>query len=554
MSLFSKAKSDLKYLRINSAILSDTGKKKKRRAQSIVLGMIISLIFAATILLALARIIPLDIIPNRYLYIGIISIAVIWIICFFTQFSNKKLPGKIVAGALSVVLIFVFLFTSKFAGTLSKISGGSLEQKNVMDVVVLKSDNATSINDTLKYPYAYNSSTDSALTKQTIDRINSDYKSEIYSSTYSTWTDAFTALEDGKDVKAVIIKDSIYESVIKESYSDYYNDTKVVGQITITTTSQPSASDKKVTQEPFVLYISGNDEQGEIKSAGRSDVNIFMVVNPKTRQVLLISTPRDSYITISNEDGYTGKDKLTHAGLAGVEYSELALSTLYDEKIDYYMKINFTGVVKLVDAMGGVTVDSDVAFTNGRDAAPISYNFNVGPNQCDGAKALAFCRERQAFAEGDFQRGRNQMALIRAMINKITSPAILANYAEIMDATTGVVYTNMPTSSLTSLVKSQFSGGGEWNIQTYSAEGTDSTATGQVYGIKGMSVVKLYDYSVKLGRDLTDKIINGDVFNVDEYVEEHKNDYTSTKSTTRSNSYSYSDDDTSYNTVRGNNW
>lgn len=539
---------------MNSKILSDIGKKKKRRAKSIVVGIIISLIFAVTILLALARIIHLDIIPNKYLYIGIIAIVAIWIICFLTQFSNRKLPGKIVAGVLSGVLIFVFLFTSKFAGTLNKISGGSLEQKNVMDVVVLNSDKANSINDTLKYPYAYNSSSDSALTKQAIDKINSDYKSDIYSSTYSTWTDTFAALEDGDNVKAIIIKDSIYESVIKESYSDYYKNTKVVGQITITTTVQPSASDKKVTQEPFVLYISGNDEQGEIKSAGRSDVNIFMVVNPKTRQVLLISTPRDSYITISNEDGYTGKDKLTHAGLAGVEYSELALSNLYDEKIDYYMKINFTGVVKLVDAMGGVTVDSDVAFTNGRDAAPISYNFTVGPNQCDGAKALAFCRERQAFTEGDFQRGRNQMALIRAMIKKITSPAILANYSEIMDATTGVVYTNMPTSSLTSLVKSQFSGGGDWNIQTYSAEGIDGTATGQVYGIKGMSVVKLYDYSVKLGRDLIDKIVAGDVFDVDEYVKEHKDDYTSTNSTTRSSSYSYDEDDNkSYDTVRGNN-
>lgn len=549
MSLFSKAKADLKYLRMNSNILSDIGKRKKRRARSMVIGFVISFIFAVTILLALARLIPLDIIPNKYLYGGIAILAGVWLFCFLTQFAEKKLLGKIIAGALSVALIFVFLFTSKVAGTLGKISGGALEQKNVMDVVVLKKDKANTIDDTLKYPYAYNSTADTSLVKQAVEMINKDHNVMIYTSTYTSWTDTYNALEENNSVKAVIVKDSLYESLIKESYPDFYENTKVVGQITITTTVQSSVNDKKVAHDPFVLYISGNDEQGEIKSGGRSDVNIFMVVNPKTRQVLLISTPRDSYITISNEDGYKGKDKLTHAGLAGVEYSELALSTLYDEKIDYYMKINFTGVVNLVDAMGGVTVDSDVEFTNGRDAAPISYDFKVGPNECDGAKALAFCRERQAFEDGDFQRGRNQMAMIRAMIKKATSPSILANYAEVLDATTGVVYTDMPTSSLAALIKAQFSGGNDWNIQTYSAEGIDGTATGQVYGIKNMSVVRLYDHSVKIGRELTDKIIAGEVFNVNEYVEQRKKYYNGTGSDSHTtNKASYNTDDNDNNT------
>ncbi|MDU3489830.1 MAG: LCP family protein, partial [Clostridiales bacterium] len=282
-----------------------------------VIGFVISFIFAVTILLALARLIPLDIIPNKYLYGGIAILAGVWLFCFLTQFAEKKLLGKIIAGALSVALIFVFLFTSKVAGTLGKISGGALEQKNVMDVVVLKKDKANTIDDTLKYPYAYNSTADTSLVKQAVEMINKDHNAMIYTSTYTSWTDTYNALEENNSVKAVIVKDSLYESLIKESYPDFYENTKVVGQITITTTVQSSVNDKKVAHDPFVLYISGNDEQGEIKSGGRSDVNIFMVVNPKTRQVLLISTPRDSYITISNEDGYKGKDKLTHAGLAG---------------------------------------------------------------------------------------------------------------------------------------------------------------------------------------------------------------------------------------------
>lgn len=521
MSLFSKAKADMKYLKMDSRILSDIGKKKKRRAISTLVGLILCLIFAITILLVLAKVLPLNLIPQNYLYIGIIVIVLLWLYSFISQLSRFKWPGKVIAVVLSIVLIAVFMFSSKFSSTLNKISGGITHQQDVMDVVVLKTDTAENLGDLTKSPFAYHSSSDEQLSQNAIKIIEDKYKTDIFTTSYSSWEQLFEKLQDGTDVRAIIIKDSIYTTLIKDSYKEFFDNTKVIDKIAIKTKLKVSANTKKVTQEPFVLYISGNDEQGEIKSTGRSDVNIFMVVNPKTKQVLLVSTPRDSYVTISNADGVTGKDKLTHAGLAGIEYSQEALSKLYNEKIDYYMKINFTGIINLVNAMGGITVYSDIAFRNGYDAAPIRYKFEKGPNECDGLKALAFCRERQAFDDGDFQRGRNQMLVLDAMIKKLTSPSIIADYSKVLDAATGLIYTNMPANEITSLIKLQFSNGSGWNIQSYSTEGEPSTANAQVYGLKGVSVVKLNPKSVELAENMIDMTLQGKIFNVDEYVKQN---------------------------------
>jgi LCP family protein required for cell wall assembly len=279
-----------------------------------------------------------------------------------------------------------------------------------------------------------------------------------------------------------------------------------------------SISDKKVNEEPIIIYLSGNDDYGEITSTGRSDVNILAVMNPKTRQMLLVSTPRDYYMKISNGNGVTGLDKLTHAGNAGVEYSVKALESLYGISIDYYVKLNFTGCVNIVNALDGITVNSSVEFTNGSDAAPESYHFTVGPNECDGEKTLAFVRERHVFADGDFQRGKDQEAAVKAILDKATTPAILANYSSVLNATSSMFLTNMPSNTITSLIKGQIADSTSWNVQQYSVGGTTDTKNGQVYGLSGMSVVIPDNNSVNTAVKLIDKITNGDVFQVDDYI------------------------------------
>ncbi len=284
--------------------------------------------------------------------------------------------------------------------------------------------------------------------------------------------------------------------------------------------------DKRVIKkdESFIVYISGNDEYGKITEHGKSDVNILATVNPKTKQILLVSTPRDYYITISgfDESGnlITGLDKFTHAGNAGIQYSIEALENLYGVDIDYFFKINFDGCINIVDAMGGITIYSDVEFTNGTNAAPEQYNFVVGANKCDGAKTLAFVRERECFIKGDIQRGINQEAAITAMLDKVISPSILLKYAQILDAVSDTLLTNMPVEAITGLVKEQINNPKDWNVQSYALDyikEESGTRLCNVYG--GYRWVAIPDYDmVNNAIEMINKIKSGEIFDVSEYI------------------------------------
>jgi LCP family protein required for cell wall assembly len=284
-----------------------------------------------------------------------------------------------------------------------------------------------------------------------------------------------------------------------------------------------AANNKKVNEEPFIIYLSGMDDEGDVSLYGHSDVNIYAVCNPKTRQILLMSTPRDSFITIT--DGVkTGYDKLTHAGNKGIEYSMKALTGLYGISPDYYVRVNFTGCVNIVDALGGITINSEVEFTSGWEAWYDSYHYNIGPNKCNGQQTIAFVRERKAFDDGDFQRGRNQEAAVSAIIAQATSPAILMNYSDVLDSISDMMITNMPTSTISTLVKDQLTDSTSWNIQSYSVDGytPDELLYGQVYDdTPPMNVVLPYKESINMAIELMNKTTAGDVFDVDSYVEQN---------------------------------
>ena len=290
--------------------------------------------------------------------------------------------------------------------------------------------------------------------------------------------------------------------------------------------NQENAGNQRVIKkdESFIVYLSGNDEYGKITEHGKSDVNILATINPKTKQILLVSTPRDYYITISgfDESGnlITGLDKFTHAGNAGIQYSIEALENLYGIDVDYFFKINFDGCINIVDAMGGITIYSDVEFTNGTNAAPEQYNFVEGANQCDGAKTLAFVRERECFTKGDIQRGINQEAAITAMLDKVISPSILLKYAEILDAVSNMLLTNMPVEAITGLVKEQINNPKEWNVQSYALDyikEESGTKLCNVYG--GYRWVAIPDYNmVNNAIEMINRTKSGEIFDVNEYI------------------------------------
>ena len=216
------------------------------------------------------------------------------------------------------------------------------------------------------------------------------------------------------------------------------------------------------TSKPFAIYISGIDTYGEISAVSRSDVNMLAVVNPATRNLLLINTPRDYYVQLHGTTGT--KDKLTHAGVYGIDMSRQTLEDLYGIEIPYYIRINFSSLVTIVDAVGGVDVYSDRAFKS----------FHEGQNHLNGKDALAFSRERYSFSEGDRQRGRNQQRVIEALVNKLSTPGALANYQSILGAAQGAIQTNLPPSFITSLANKQVSDAKRWTTRSMSVDGTGS--------------------------------------------------------------------------------
>ncbi len=269
------------------------------------------------------------------------------------------------------------------------------------------------------------------------------------------------------------------------------------------------AEANKITKEPFVVYLSGVDTRGELTEKARSDVNILAVVNPETKRVALINTPRDYYVDLAGTDS---KDKLTHAGLYGVETSMQTLGNLYGINVDHYIRINFAGFISIIDALGGVDVYSDQAFTS--VGSPGYYDpttFVEGWNHLDGKAALAFARERHAFASGDIQRGINQMKVIDAMLNKIKSPALLMGFSKIMDAASDCFVTSFSQDQISALVRMQLSDLADWDIESYTVTGTSSTST-KCYSAKGQKlyVMKPDDASVNKAKEMIASVLGGE--------------------------------------------
>ena len=269
------------------------------------------------------------------------------------------------------------------------------------------------------------------------------------------------------------------------------------------------AEANQITKEPFVVYLSGVDNRGELTEKARSDVNILAVVNPKTKRVALVNTPRDYYVDLAGTDS---KDKLTHAGLYGVETSMATLGNLYGVNVEHYIRINFAGFINIIDAIGGVDVYSDQAFTS--VGSPGYYDpttFAEGWNHLDGKSALAFARERHAFASGDIQRGINQMKVIDAMVNKLKSPALLMGFSKLMDAAADCFVTSLSQDQITALVRMQLSDLASWDIQSCSVTGTSGKSS-KCYSAKGQSlyVMKPDENSVNEAKALIASVLDGE--------------------------------------------
>ena len=279
------------------------------------------------------------------------------------------------------MIVFIYLVSSKLDSVLNKLNLPEINT-DIVDVVVLADDKASSLNDLANYKFAYNSTASNANVKTAFDSVKSELnKSSLELAEYKSWDDLVTAFYDNTEVQAIVMNDSMLK-VVASQYEDFDTKVKIIKQYEYKKLVTVQKSNVNVKKEPFIIYVSGISSEDGADSAlsnnALSDVNIVAVINPETKQILLVTTPRDSYIKITGPDGRKGYDKLTHAGNYGVEASIDTLQNLYGIDIDYYVKINFTGCVSVVDALGGITIDSEVEFTCGEDSFSYSISFRQG--------------------------------------------------------------------------------------------------------------------------------------------------------------------------------
>lgn len=291
---------------------------------------------------------------------------------------------------------------------------------------------------------------------------------------YDDPTSLLLALDN--DQTDVAVLNSAYLQLAKENYANFDQTMEVLTTYTVRVKHETGTKRQDVSK-PFVVYISGIDTYGGIASVSRSDVNMLAVVNPVTHKVLLVNTPRDYYVQLHGTTGT--KDKLTHAGVYGIDMSRQTLEDLYGVKIDYYLRVNFTSLESIVDTLGGINVYSDVAFKS----------YHVGYNHMNGAQALEFSRERYSFSEGDRQRGRNQQRVIEGIIAGMSDSKSLVNYQAILNSLSGAMQTNMPPQVLAQLANQQLNDMKRWQSESISVDGAGANAPTYSMGAQQLYVM-----------------------------------------------------------------
>ena len=391
--------------------------------------------------------------------------GVILIIDLFTCFLLLKSKKKKIGLLISTILILLYSFISYYLyKTTDFLSSLNLDYKTYnYSVVVLKESEYDKLKDIANEELGYYKD-DNEQTTKSLEKITS--KIEININDYDNTHDLAVDLTNNK-LDAIIIEDS-YLEVIEINGTPLDALVKKIYSYKIRIKTGDMSKDLNVTKKPFNIYVTGIDTYGEITSVSRSDVNMVVSVNPTTRQILLTSIPRDYYVRLHGRTGYP--DKLTHAGMYGTDMSIKTIEDLLNIEINYYVTVNFTSVIDIVEAIDGVNVYSDYTFIS-----MDNYKYQEGYNKVNGEQALSFARERKAFLAGDRQRIKNQQHLLEAIFEKCTSKSIITKYTKLLDTLSNSFITNMKMSRLTSLVRMQLTNNYSWTIISNSLNGTDSS-------------------------------------------------------------------------------
>ncbi len=442
--------------------MSRSSKRARQGKTKIMISWGLLAIYTVLAVFLLFLIFKYNMLAFRYLNIVVtVLIVALAILCFFLIWSKKAQNLTLILLLLGVVINGTSLFAvSQFIGFTSRLNATSNYSNYSMSIAVLADSPIENISQVTSVMGP--TGTDKDNIQQLLNDLKVSQNKELTVEESSSYLAAYKSLLAG-DTKAILLN-SVFENIIESEYPDYASKIKKIYTKELT---KKVETPKDVKGDSFNVYISGIDTYGPISSVSRSDVNIIMTVNRETKKILLTTTPRDSYVPIA-DGGNNQKDKLTHAGIYGVDASIHTLENLYGIDLNYYARLNFTSFLKLIDLLGGVDVYNDQEFTSRHG----KFHFPVGNVHLDSEQALGFVRERYSLADGDRDRGRNQQKVIVAILQKLTSTEALRNYDSIIKGLQDSIQTNMPLETMMNLINTQLESGGTYKINSQDLKGT----------------------------------------------------------------------------------
>lgn len=459
-------------------------KNKKGTKISFMKYLSIFLLIVSVLVLILVYFI--NVLPLEYFIVLVALVAIIDLFAVMLLLSKDRIRNAIGIIVTIILLIIMILGITYELNTIDflKQFGFNSYKTETYNVIVLADSSYEEISDLENKTIAHLSLQDHQGLAEAYKKVESTI--DFTSTTGDDISDLSSMLES-EDTDAIILE-SAQLSIIEEEDEEFYEDIKIIWSVDIEIEIAKIGESVDVTKDSFNILISGIDTYGTITKVSRSDVNILVSINPSANKILLTSIPRDYYVLLPEYDAY---DKLTHAGIYGIETSVSAIENLLDTTINYYVKVNFTSLIDIVDALGGITIESNYDFTS-KDG----YHFTKGTNNLDGERALSFAREREAFREGDRIRGQNQEIILEALINKAMSASIITNYADLLNALDDKFLTNITDSEITDFIKMQIANMDTWSIESISLDGSNAYDYTYSYQNQKLYVMKPYEESI----------------------------------------------------------
>lgn len=482
-----------------------------------IFAIVLSIVLVATAGIMVYEILKLEILPSNIL-LPVILVIILFslILLLLINFCAHGLATKIIFSFL-VILISVayglgdyYLYST--ASTLNTVTEQSAKSKNTVSLIVMAESTKSDVQDINGSKIGVLKNINKEGTKKSLNDIskqNIGYSTEKFDNVPAM----LQALYEGQ-VDAIILNEAYRSNVSEiENYGNFNNETKVIHQtVYYTKEANNSLAVSDITSKPFTILITGNDSFGTLDEVSRSDVNMIVTINPLTSTILMTSIPRDAFVTEVCDDyacNYGVEDKLTHTGIYGADTTKDTLENLLDIDINYIFRVNFSSMIDIVDALGGIDIDVAEGMAVSRFYSDSTLEgVHEGQNHLNGKRALAYSRERKAYLDGDVQRARNQQQVLQAMFKKASSPEVITKYSNILKAVGKAFDTNMTTKEITSFIKYQLQANPSWKFEQYVLKGENTLKVSPELGME-VSAVELYSYSIQTASEKIQAVLDG---------------------------------------------